>query len=132
MAGRPKADIDWERVDELLAADCEGTEIAAHLGLNPLTLYRRCEKDHKINFSQYLQEKKALGNSLLKEQQFKKALGGDCGMLIWLGKNRLNQADKRQQTLEIKDKGTFNISFRNGSSCTNEATDVQPNKSKGD
>ena len=38
---RPKVDIDWERVNELLEADCEGTEIAAHLGIKPDTLYKR-------------------------------------------------------------------------------------------
>ena len=129
---RPKADIDWERVDELLEADCEGTEIAAHLGLVPNTLYRRCEIDHKISFSKYLQEKKAKGNSLLKEKQFDIALDGDKTMLIWLGKQRLGQSDKSQQSIEISDKGTFNIHFRNGDSDPNKTADVQSDKSKGD
>lgn len=95
---RPKADIDWKRVDELLEADCEGTEIAAYLGLNPLTLYKRCEQDNKISFSKYLQEKKASGNSILKETQFKIAKKGDRVMLIWLGKQRLGQSDKTDHT----------------------------------
>jgi len=106
---RPKVDIDWERVNELLEADCEGTEIAAHLGIVPNTLYRRCEDDHKISFSKYLQEKKARGNSLLKEKQFEKALAGDSGMLVWLGKNRLGQADKKDLSHTIKDELPFNI-----------------------
>ena len=106
---RPKVDIDWERVNELLEADCEGTEIAAHLGIVPNTLYRRCEDDHKISFSKYLQEKKARGNSLLKEKQFEKAMAGDSGMLVWLGKNRLNQADKKDLSHTIKDELPFNI-----------------------
>jgi len=106
---RPKADIDWKRVDELLEADCEGTEIAAVLGLNPLTLYKRCEQDNKLSFSKYLQEKKASGNSMLKEKQFKKAISGDSGMLVWLGKNRLGQADKKDLAHTIKDELPFNI-----------------------
>ena len=106
---RPKVDIDWERVNELLEADCEGTEIAAHLGIVPNTLYRRCEDDHKISFSKYLQEKKARGNSLLKEKQFEKAMAGDSGMLVWLGKNRLNQADRKDLSHTIKDELPFNI-----------------------
>jgi len=129
---RPKADIDWKRVDELLEADCEGTEIAAVLGLVPNTLYRRCEEDHKISFSKYLQEKKASGNSMLKEKQFEKALSGDSGMLVWLGKNRLNQSDKKQQIIEIADRGTFNITFRNGDSDPNKTANVQPDKPKTD
>ena len=129
---RPKADIDWKRVDELLEADCEGTEIAAHLGLVPDTLYKRCQEDNKLRFSDYLRQKKAKGNSLLKEKQFEKAISGDSGMLVWLGKNRLNQSDKKQQTIEIKDKGTFNITFRNGDSDPNKTTNVQSDKPKAD
>ena len=53
-------------------------------------------------------------------------------MLIWLGKQRLGQSDKKQQTLEISDKGTFNIHFRNGDSDTNKTTDIQPDKPKTD
>ena len=129
---RPKVNIDWERVNELLEADCEGTEIAAYLGIVPNTLYRRCEEDHKISFSKYLQEKKAKGNSLLKEKQFNTAMSGDRTMLIWLGKQRLGQSEKSQQTLEISDKGTFNIHFRNGDSDPNKTTDIQPDKPKTD
>jgi len=136
---RPKADIDWKRVDELLEADCEGTEIAASLGIAPDTLYRRCEKDNKVCFSKYLHEKKAQGNTLLKKAQFDMALSEDLrvvgaakSMLIWLGKQRLNQSDKKQQTVEISDKGTFNITFRNGDSDPNKTTNVQSDKPKTD
>jgi hypothetical protein len=129
---RPKTDIDWKTVNKLLEADCEGTEIAAYLGIVPNTLYRRCETDHKISFSKYLQEKKAKGNSLLKVKQFDKAMSGDRTMLVWLGKQRLGQSEKAQQSIEISDAGTFNIHFRNGNSDPNKTTDVQSDKSEGD
>ena len=106
---RPKIDIDWERVDELLEADCEGTEIAAHLGIVPDTLYKRCQEDNKLRFSDYLQQKKASGNSILKEAQFKLAKEGDKVMLIWLGKQRLGQAEKQDLSHTIKDELPFNI-----------------------
>ena len=108
---RPKVDIDWKRVNELLEADCEGTEIAAHLGIVPETLYRRCEADNKISFSKYLQEKKASGNSILKEKQFTIAKDGDKTMLIWLGKQRLGQSEKQDLSHTIKDELPFNISL---------------------
>ena len=91
---RPKANIDWKIVDSLLEASCEGTEVAAYLGLSVNTLYNRCKIDNKCNFSEYLQQKKAKGDSLLKTKQFKVAMDGDKAMLIWLGKQRLNQRDK--------------------------------------
>ena len=66
---RPKVNIDWKIVDSLLEADCEGTEIAAYLGLSVNTLYNRCKIDNNINFSGYLQEKKATNiNPKSKEQ----------------------------------------------------------------
>jgi len=106
---RPKVDIDWKKVDKLLEADCEGTEIAAYLGIVPNTLYRRCELDHKISFSKYLQEKKAKGNSLLKVKQFDAAMSGDKTMMIWLGKQRLGQKEKQDIEHTIKDELPFNI-----------------------
>ncbi len=94
-AGRPKANIDWDIVDELLEADCEGTEIAAYIGIHPDTLYLRCQNEKKMGFSEYLRLKKAKGNSLIKVKQFEMAVKDkDKAMLIWLGKQRLGQKDK--------------------------------------
>jgi len=74
-AGRPRAIINWDDVDRLLIAGCSGVEVAASHGLNPATIYDRCEKDHGTSFSEYSQEKKAKGQSLIRVQQFEKALG---------------------------------------------------------
>lgn len=91
--GRPPTDISWGYVDELLQADCSGTEIAARLGIKPANLYDRCWTDKGVLFSEYSQEKKAKGDSILREVQFNKALAGDNTLLIWLGKTRLKQTD---------------------------------------
>ena len=92
---RPKTSIDWDTVNKLLEADCEGTEISAFLGIVPDTLYRRCQEDNGIGFADYLRLKKAKGNSLIKVKQFEAAVKDkDKAMLIWLGKNRLGQKDK--------------------------------------
>lgn len=96
-AGRPKKLIDWDEVDYLLEADCEGTEIAAHLGMHPNVLYERCKTEKKCNFSEYLQQKKSKGNSLIKVKQFESAtVDKDKTMLVWLGKQRLGQKDKQE------------------------------------
>lgn len=76
MAGRPKAIIDWKKVDQMLQAACTGIEIAACLGVAPLTLYRACESENKVNFDAYSQAKRAHGDLLLKTAQFKKAVIG--------------------------------------------------------
>ncbi len=100
-AGRKKAIIDWNAVDQQLIAGYMGTEVAAHLGVAPETLYRHCRNEKKVDFSVYLQEKRAKGNGLIKLAQFDEAINNrDRGMLIWLGKNRLGQSDK--ETVEHK------------------------------
>jgi hypothetical protein len=94
MAGRKKASIDWAKVDRLLEAGCMGTEVAAALGVHPNTLYERCTKDQKCDFSDYSAAKRASGDTLLRAAQFKKAMSGDATMQIWLGKNRLGQRNE--------------------------------------
>lgn len=102
MAGRPKAIIDWKKVDQMLQAACTGPEIAAALGYHPDTLYNVCKRDHKTDFSAYSQAKRAHGDLLLKTAQFKKAMDGDNTMQIWLGKQRLGQSDKKEIKQDIK------------------------------
>lgn len=105
-AGRTLTQIKWNEVELLLMAGCKGTDIALHLGVHPETLYRRCERDNKINFSEYLRQKRAKGNSLIRLAQFDEAVRQrDRGMLIWLGKNRLGQSDKA----EVAHKGEMPI-----------------------
>jgi len=93
---RPKINIDWEKVDKYLIAGATGTEVAAVLGVHADTLYRKCQEDHKIGFTDYLLQKRESGNSMLRLKQFEEAMEGDRGMLIWLGKNRLDQSDKKE------------------------------------
>ena len=97
--GRPQVDLDWNEIDELLMYGCSGVEIASRVGVSKESIYDRCLIDNGIPFSQYSQQKSSKGDALLKEQQYKKALGltdvGDNTMLVWLGKNRLKQRDKQ-------------------------------------
>jgi len=94
---RTELPIDWERVGQMLAAGCLGIEIAAVIGIHQKTFYDRVLKDFGITFTEYSQEKKARGEAALREVQYNKALGiskkGDNTLLIWLGKQRLNQRE---------------------------------------
>lgn len=100
--GRPKASINWKKVDNYLKAGCIGTGIADILGIAPITLYRACESEHKVNFDAYAQQKREVGDNLLHAKQFEVALRGDKTMLVWLGKQRLGQKDKIEQAVEAK------------------------------
>lgn len=87
MAGRPRAVIDWIKVDEYLRAGCSGTAIAGILGIHEETLYKACERDHKMGFSAYSQQKKSEGISLVRVMLYQKALREkDNACLIFLAK----------------------------------------------
>lgn len=95
---RKKIDIDWRKVDRMLEAGCDGTEVAATLGIHEDTLYNACESDNKMGFSAYKAIKRASGDRLLRIKQFEIAMTGDKTMLVWLGKQRLGQSEKNEHS----------------------------------
>ncbi len=112
--GRYEKEIDWDKVDELLVSGCLGTEIAAEFNMHHDTFYRRVEKEHGISFTAYSAEKHAKGEQILRDVQFKKAIGltelGDNTLLIWLGKTRLKQRGRSPQETPRRRKTSFLIS----------------------
>ena len=108
--GRPEKPIDWKRVDELLEAGCHGTEICPHFDLTPERFYERVQQKYGVSFSIYSQGKKQKGDSCLRERQYLKALKGDNMMLIWLGKDRLNQQENKYNSLNSLIINTINYS----------------------
>lgn len=109
--GRPEKPIDWEEVDDLLRAGCLGTEVAARFDMHPSTFYDRVLERYKMNFTQYSSQKKADGESILRQVQYLKAIGasekGDNTLLIWLGKTRLEQRETQQITVDKASEDNF-------------------------
>jgi hypothetical protein len=96
---RPRKEIDWKKVEELLIAGCSGAEIAGYMGCHPTTIYEKCAQQNGISFTEYSSEFYSKGDALLKAKQYAKALGlskdGDNTLLIWLGKCRLKQKEEQ-------------------------------------
>lgn len=92
--GRPKTDIDWKFVDEHLQAQCDGVGIAGLLGIHPNTFYNAVKEKFNCDFSEYSAIKKGEGKELLRKKQMETALSGDKTLLVWLGKQYLDQKDK--------------------------------------
>ncbi len=97
---RPTKPINWDLVDELLLAGCDGAEIAPHFDMHPHTFYDRVQLEKGMLFTDYRLEKKSKGESILRHAQYKKAIGatdkGDNTLLIWLGKVRLDQRETQE------------------------------------
>ena len=98
--GHPRAIIDWKKVDSLLMAGASGVQIAAVLGVHVDTLYCAVQREKKMSYSQYSQEKYEKGNAQLLGIQYAMAMEKDRTMAVWLGKNRLGQADKYESKVE--------------------------------
>lgn len=88
MARHP-AVIDEEEVATLAFKGASNNEIAFLLGVDDQTIINR--------FSKLLSKKRAERRVWLRELQNSKAGSGDTTMLIWLGKNNLEQTDKMEQ-----------------------------------
>lgn len=104
----PRFNIDWDQVGKLAEAGAKGVEICGHLGINESTLYRKCQEDHNMHWSEWRLSKFQKGNSLLKAKQMQVAMSGNVTMLIWLGKQRLEQGDKHNES-----EGALNVTVVN-------------------
>lgn len=115
--------IDWEKVEAYLSYGCSGVEIASQLGINRDTLYDAVKREKNMMFSAYSSIFYEKGNSLLREAQFKKAvIGADNSMLIWLGKQRLDQREHKEE-VQKEQKIVFEVNYKNDS---NNSISISP------
>lgn len=99
--GVPRKIIDWDQVSSWVAGGASGTQCAAAMGMSHTTLYIRCQEDLNVHWSEFYDIHREKGNRMLHNKQFQKAMNGSERMLIWLGKNRLGQADKVETKMEV-------------------------------
>lgn len=104
--GRKRTEIDWTKVANLLKCQCTTEGIAAIVGVEKTTLYRRCEEDNNISYTVFCQQNRMQGVESLRAKQYQVAMEGDKTMLIWLGKQLLGQKEKQDITTNDKDINT--------------------------
>lgn len=106
QGGRNKFIIDWKVVDHFLMCGCTGTQVAAKIGVSADTLYDRVMQEFGVSFSEYLQEKRSTGETLVKEAQFDEAVRKrNTTMLVWVGKQLCGQTEKQ----EVRHEGNIPI-----------------------
>jgi hypothetical protein len=98
---RKKFEIDWNKVDEYLIAQCSGSSIASILGCHENTLYDRCRIDKNVEFMTYSAKKKAEGKEVLRKNMFDLAMKGNITMNIFLSKQYLGFTDKTSMNLDF-------------------------------
>jgi hexokinase len=90
--GRPPKELDEKLILDLARIMCTYAEIASIVGCDVDTLTNR--------FSDLIKQGYIEGKSSLRRAQFKAAMSGSVPMLIWLGKQILNQHEKIQHTTQ--------------------------------
>lgn len=88
--GRPKIEIDGEQVFKLAQLGCRNTEIADYFGCSEQTIESR--------FQPELDKGRAELRMSLRRWQLEAAKKGNVAMMIWLGKQILNQKDKHEMS----------------------------------
>ena len=72
-------------------------ECASIIGMKYDTLNAALKRDGNKGFSDYFAQKGANGKMSLRRKQFDQAMSGNSTMLIWLGKQWLNQSEKHEE-----------------------------------
>lgn len=94
---RKTIEMPVEQVRELASIGCTQSELGRVFGLSQSQISRRLSREpHRSAW----EAGRAEGEMSLRRKQHELALSGDRVMLIWLGKNRLGQADKIESSVE--------------------------------
>ncbi len=96
---RKTVDMPVEQVRELASIGCTQSELGRVFGLSQSQISRRLAKEP---YRSAWEGGRAEGDMSLRRKQHELAMSGDRVMLIWLGKNRLGQADKVESSVEEK------------------------------
>jgi hypothetical protein len=101
--------IDWEQFDKLCYIQCSLLEIAAFFECSEDTIENKVKQTHGIKFSDYSKQKRGKGKISLRRKQFDQAMHGNTTLLIWLGKQYLEQSDKQESKIEQQQTGEVKI-----------------------
>ena len=98
--GRPQKILNEagaEMVEKLSSMMCTDEEIASVLDVSVDTLLN---KNNKKTFSECKERGRNRGKASLRRLQYKAAEAGNSTMLIWLGKQFLDQTEKQETTIK--------------------------------
>ena len=84
-AGRPPVEVNEKVVEGLAAVGCSAEEIASYVGCNRSVIFDR--------FSDCLKKGHFQQKVSLRRKQYELAMAGDKTMLVWLGKQYLDQCE---------------------------------------
>lgn len=103
---RPTKDLEnmnfdgWDQLDALIIWASQ-EYCCEKLGVNTDTLTKKIKEKHGMSFSEYKAKRQEPMRINLMKKQYDVAMAGNVSMLIWLGKQYLNQSDKQETVHDI-------------------------------
>ena len=97
---KPMSDKEFDQLVNMIRIQCTAEEICGIFGISEDTLGRRIAErgiDGVKNFADLYKKHSGEGKASLRRMQWKAAEAGNPTMLVWLGKNMLDQKDKVEQ-----------------------------------
>ncbi len=94
VIGRNKTPVPPDEVEHMASLGCPDREIATYFGVKEDTLRR--------HFADYLTKGRQQLKTSLRQAQIRLALEGNAVMLIWLGKNLLQQNDAGTSSEDVR------------------------------
>ena len=96
--GRPRKELtdeDFKTLVAMVRIQCTQAEVCGILEMTDETLNTRLAERGEVSFSALYKKHGDEGKASLRRMQWKSAEAGNATMQIWLGKQVLNQRDKR-------------------------------------
>lgn len=94
---KPMSDKEFRQLVEMIRIQCTRNEICGILNMSEDTLNRRIKERGEENFAALYKKHSGEGKASLRRLQWQAAEAGNPTMLVWLGKNVLDQRDKVEQ-----------------------------------
>lgn len=87
-------DLDFEQLEDLCGIFCTKREVASIFRCSEETIDRRIREKYDMSWKEYYAKHKGIGKVSLRRKQLEVALEGNPTLLIWLGKQFLEQKDQ--------------------------------------
>lgn len=99
---RPRKEVDIDLLTDLVKIQCTARECASVLHVSEDTLDRRLKEEGYDGFADFFKKHQDEGKTSLRRAQWNAALDGNPTMLVWLGKQYLDQRDKMDTESTVK------------------------------
>ena len=102
MGGAPEKPIDYKQLEKLCAIHCTGEECASLLNCSYEHLNNKLKEAGHGGFLEFFKKHSASGKASLRRRQYKAAVeDGNVPMMIWLGKQYLDQHDSSKSFVDV-------------------------------